>query len=70
MIAGGQIGDHHGNLIRQGLDFIAARADQLKYIRVLFMGHNARTCGQFIGEADKAKILVDKQANIHGHFCQ
>ncbi|MNT82032.1 hypothetical protein D3C72_2217040 [compost metagenome] len=34
------------------------------------MRHNARTCGKLGRKADKAEILIDKQANIHSHFCQ
>src|SRR5690606_21874873 len=70
VIAGGEICRQQCDIVGQCRNLIATRANKLEHIRILFVGHNARTCRKVIGEAYKSEILIHKEAGIHREPCQ
>ena len=70
VITGRKIGRDHRDLIRESPEPVAMGADQFKYIRVLFVRHDAAPGGELIGKTDKAKSRIEIQAGVHTELGQ
>ena len=70
MVARWKISGHHGNLVRQCLQIVAIGADEFKYIRILFMRHDAAARSEVLGKRNKIKVLAEIETTIHRQFIQ
>ena len=70
MITQRQISRQQRNLVRYSLQAVALTAHNLEHVGILLVGHNARSGGQFIGEAHETEVLAHKQTNVHRHLTQ
>ncbi len=60
------IGGHQRDLVGQALQAITVSPYQLPYVGVLFVRHDARAGGQFIGVGDKAVVAGE----VHAVVCR
>ena len=65
VVATGQIGTHHRQLVRKRLELVAFSTDEFKHIRVLFVWHDTRSRCDVIWKGDKIKVLTHIQTDIH-----
>lgn len=67
-VAARQVVHHQRNLLWQGLQLVAAGADELKHVGVLLVRHNAGAGRTFVGQLDKSEVLRVEQAGVEGHL--
>ena len=67
-VARRQIVGNQRHLHGQRLQFIAFGTSKLKHVGVLFMRHNRRAGGVFVGQLDEPKVLRIKHAGIKSKF--
>ena len=69
-VAAGQVVHDEHHLLGQRLELVGLGTDQLEDIRVLLVGHDARTGGTLLGEFYEGEVLGVEQTGIEGQFCQ
>ena len=55
-------------LLWKALELVALGANQLEYVWILLVWHDARTGGALVGQLDEAKVLTVEQTSIIGQL--